>query len=354
MSRYGRKITAFVLALLTMTCPVAGVEPELDTLIQGSAVYLRQVTPTPALGTAGGEWTMLALARSGQLDMEEPYVQDYLIRLEETIAEQRGVLHRRKYTEYSRVVLALTALGVDPAQFGGYDLLAPLADYQQVVWQGTNGSAWALLALDSGDYAMPAAPAGAEQATRQMYVEELLARQLSGGGWNLTVEGQGDPDVTGMVLQALAPYREQEAVARSIEAALTYLSRIQDIGGGYAVRGELNLESTAQVVVALCTLGIDPDTDSRFQKSGGDPVEALLRFRCENGGFSHIPGESADPVASEQGLYALAALWRFSSGRSTLYDMSDADAQTEGVQKAVAPMAERETVRIACWLVWLL
>lgn len=355
MTKAGRRAIAFVLVLLTLVFPALGAETELTDLIQGSAAYLRQAAPQPSPGASGGEWVVLALARGGQLDAQELYAQDYLDRLEEYVAAKRGVLHQRKYTEYSRVVLALTALGLDPTQCGGYDLLAPLGDFQKIVWQGANGPAWALLALDSGSYPMPAAPVGAVQATRQMYVEELLDRQSSDGGWSLTGEGQGDPDVTGMVLQALAAYREQEPVAEGVEAGLSYLSSVQDAGGGFFAQGEESLESTAQVVVALCALGIDPATEARFQKSGGGPVDALLRCRREDGSFSHTPGCPGDQVASEQGLYALAALWRFETGQSALYDMSDVTIQSETTHPwAFAPLVEREILRAACLLTWLL
>lgn len=97
-----------------------------------------------------------------------------------------GVLHPRKYTEYSRVILALTAIGADPRDVAGYDLLVPLGDFERTIAQGVNGAAFALLALDAGEYEIPRNPAAATQATRQMYVDTILARQLPDGGWNLT------------------------------------------------------------------------------------------------------------------------------------------------------------------------
>ena len=53
---------------------------------------------------------------------------------------------------------------------------------------------------------MPENPAAETQATRQMYLDHILDRQRSDGGWSLAGEdGAGsDPDVTATALQALA------------------------------------------------------------------------------------------------------------------------------------------------------
>ena len=61
------------------------------------------------------------------------------------------MLSERKYTEYSRVILALSALECDARSAAGYDLTLPLGDYDKVSAQGVNGVIYALLALDSRD-----------------------------------------------------------------------------------------------------------------------------------------------------------------------------------------------------------
>ena len=89
-------------------------------------------------------------------------------------AEQGGILHNRKYTEYSRVILAWTAIGRDASDVGGFNLLTPLADFEQTVFQGINGPIFALLALDSGNYEIPENIATSNQATRDMYVKSFV------------------------------------------------------------------------------------------------------------------------------------------------------------------------------------
>ena len=143
------------------------------------------------------------------------------------------MLHERKYTEYSRVILALTAIGRDPSKVAGYNLLMPLGDFEKTIWQGLNGPIWALIALDSGNYEIPKNPAAKTQATRQLYIDEILNSQMKGGGWSLTGTGDSDVDISAMALQALAKYQDQKAVKTATDKALTYLSKVQDSKGGY-------------------------------------------------------------------------------------------------------------------------
>lgn len=233
------------------------------------------------------------------------------------------MLSDRKYTEYSRTVLALTAIGKNPADVAGFDLLKPLADFEQVTRQGINGTIFALLALDSGNYEIPENPDAAVQATRQMYVDELLARALPDGGWTLT-GGEPDVDITAMTLQALAKYRDQADVTAAVERGLAVLSSLQEPDGGYVSWGSSNSESVAQVIVALTELGVPLD-DERFTKNGITVEDALLRFAQENGAFVHVRDGSGgdDGMATEQAFYALAAIHRAETGETTLYDMTD-------------------------------
>ena len=129
------------------------------------------------------------------------------------------MLHERKYTEYSRVILALTAIGRDPAKVAGYNLLTPLGDFEKTIWQGLNGPIWAFIALDSGSYEIPKNPAAKTQATRQLYINEILKNQLKDGGWSLTGTGNSDLDMTAMALQALAKYQDQKSVKSATDKA---------------------------------------------------------------------------------------------------------------------------------------
>ena len=293
-------VLALLAALtLTLICPAAAAQGT-DGPLEQAAAYVIQTVPSPAPGSTGGEWAVLGLARSGAA-VPQGWYEAYLNNLSQTLEENQGVLSQRKYTEYARAVLALTALGEDPRNFAGYDLLSPLLDYEQTVRQGVNGASFALIALDCGGYEAP-------EGLRQQYLQYLLDHQLSDGGWALS-GGSADPDVTAMALQALVPYRDQEAAcAQAVSSALDRLEALETSGAF------LTAESYAQAVIAFCSLGSAPAQPL---------VDGLLSFQRTDGSFCHLQGGSADLMATEQGLCALAALARLEGGLSPLYQMTE-------------------------------
>ena len=320
MKRSGSKLLCILLLLSLLLSLTACGKPE--TQLEKTAGYLQAQIAEPGTGSVGGDWLIFGLARSG-VKVPQKYFDTYYENVEAAVREKNGVLSDRKYTEYSRTVLALTAIGKNPADVAGFDLLKPLADFEQVTRQGINGTIFALLALDSGNYEIPENPDAAVQATRQMYVDELLARALPDGGWTLT-GGEPDVDITAMTVQALAKYREQPDAAAAVERGLAVLSSLQEPDGGYVSWGSSNSESVAQVIVALTELGV-PLSDERFVKNDVTVADALLRFAQENGAFVHVRDGSGgdDEMATEQAFYALAAIHRAETGETTLYDMTD-------------------------------
>ena len=72
----------------------------------------------PSVGSVGGEWLVVGLARSGMLSDEA--AASYLENAEEyvqSIGSDR--LHPVKSTENSRLILGITAAGGDPTDIGG-------------------------------------------------------------------------------------------------------------------------------------------------------------------------------------------------------------------------------------------
>lgn len=286
-----------------------------------TAAYLSASVPDPGVSSIGGEWAVIGLARSGGLPAD--WVSSYYSNLVRTLRDTGGVLHRVKYTEYSRVAIALSSLGFDPTDVAGYDVLSPLGDFDQVCWQGVNGPIWALIALDSRGYDVPTAPEGKRQTTRDALVDAVLDSEIAGGGWALS-GSVPDVDMTAMALTSLAPYRGARAdAAAAIERGLSVLSSLQGEGGGYGDAGSATSESCAQVVVALASLGIDPASDERFVKESGSVLDALCAFAVPGGGFKHVADGEVNGMATEQGFYALVAYERLLSGKTSLFDMSD-------------------------------
>ena len=300
------------------------------TIYQQTAKYLENLG-TPYVGSTGGEWMVIAMTRAGQACPEGYYknVEEFV----KANINENAQLHRAKSTENARVILGLTAAGYDVTNVAGHNLLKGLTDMSYVKKQGINGPIWALIAFDSHSYEIP----DGGNVTREGLINTILDAQLADGGWALSGK-IADPDITGMAIQALAPYYgKNAAVTAAVDKALVCLSNMQLDNGGYGSLDGTCAESCAQVIVALTALGIDPETDPRFVKNGMSVVDAMCLFAVDGGGFSHIPGTALNGMATEQSQYALAAYYRFSEGKSALYDMGDVQIQKQEQQKPADP-----------------
>ena len=277
----------------------AAVSTKSSAYLSRAAEFIYKKVTSPSVGSIGGEWAVLGLSRSGA-DVPDKYFEGYISRVGDYVTEKKGILSTRKYTEYSRVILALTSLGVDARDFRGYDLTLPLGDYEATIKQGINGAVFALLALDSGDYPMPENPDAKVQATRSMYVELILSRQNADGGWSVSSgDESSDADMTSMALQALAKYVSREDVKSAVKSGVGYLSAAQRSDGGFESSGKSTCESVSQVIIALCELGILLD-DADFVKNGKTPLDALKAFQTPDGGFLHTADlKNSNQMASE-------------------------------------------------------
>lgn len=316
-----KKLLSVFITLIFLIMPLNAFSEDFDGIISETSKHILTETINPAVSSIGGEWAVVGLARYNYSENSD-FFDKYLNNLQTVLCEKGGILHKRKYTEYSRVVLALTSIGKNPENIFGFNLLMPLADFDKTIWQGTNGPCWALIALDSGDYDIPDNPEVKTRATRKMYVDKLLSLQNSDGGWGLSSNSDSDIDITAMVLTALSKYKNQDEVAESINSGLLYLSLNQNQSGGFSVWGNENSESASQVIVALNSLEISLD-DERFVKNGNTVLSNLLTFYDGKGGFLHTKDGITNQMATEQAFYALVSVKRSNDGMNNLYDMTD-------------------------------
>ena len=291
-------------------------------------VILSQVQE-PTIGSVGGEWAVLGLSR-GEISKTETFFKKYYENVEKNIKQTGGVLSQTKYTEYSRLIIALSALEKDVTNVGGYNLLEKLADMENVVRQGINGPIFALIAFDTKTYEIPVLVSAKKQVTRQLLIEEIIGREIvtaAGVRGGFALSGNTpDPDVTAMALQALAPYKNQREVALVIDRGIYALQRIQLENGGFSTVSTGGIESAAQVIVALCALKIDPRTDDKFIKTDSTGTKnSPVSYICAAYEKEADTGEPS-LMTTEQSLYALVALERYSAGKSPLYTM-EADRQ---------------------------
>ena len=341
--------------------------------LNSSLAFILINTPAPAVGSIGGEWAVLALARAGiqpgdtvnGVTMPSNYYSDYAARVLADATDSSpwyspadSIIDNNKATENERVTLGLTAAGFDASQFGPYNLLLPLSDQGYATWQGNNAITYALIALDSHNYALPTHPAAWAKASSRMskdntqssrasLIKALLGNEAnkgtaSAGGWVLGSVGTNpDVDTTAMAIQALAPYYtdpDYPDVKPAVDRALTWLSNKQQDNGQFSfdTSGAAS-ESSAQVVVALSALGIDPAADARFVKNGTSVLDAMMQFYVEGSGFKHLLAGNVDAMATEQCAYALVAYDRFVNHQNRLYDMTNTQLTVIKDPTAAAP-----------------
>ena len=261
--------------------------------LHNTTEYLIEAVGEPALGAPGGEWAVIALSMAGELP--NAWREDYLAALSAELSANGGMLGSTKTTEYARTVFALRELGENPSDFGGCNFLSFLENPDDSARQGSSGLAFSMLALN-------------DDASEQLladYTEKLLEYRLPGGGFAPKGETKIDVDITAIAIRALLA-AGCSAVSEEITSAVSALSAAQNADGSFSCMGSPTSESTAQVILVLCELGISPDKDPRFIKNSSAST-ALRSFHIAGSGFAHEKGGKVNLMASEQALMALAA-----------------------------------------------
>jgi hypothetical protein len=193
----------------------------------------------------------------------------------------------------AKFALAAVAMGLDPSDAGGIDLVARITGgYDASTGRYASddfGHALAMLGLVGSGASVPP---GALQALRDS--------QVADGGWGF--DGvNGDPDITAMALQAVlaagVPRTDPAA-----EAAIAYLRDTQGDDGGWGFDPSAsNASSTAVVVQALLAAAENVES-ATYSKGGATPISFLLSQQAADGSF-----EGFDPAfATNLAVPALA------------------------------------------------
>lgn len=319
--------------------------PDIDTVLSKVRSYILSKDTKPDYSSI---WNVIGLKRSG-LYVPESYINLFYSNVIAYCESKDWQITRTKYSDYSKLILALTAIGVDARNVMGHNLLAYLSDYENVSRQGNNGTIWALIALKSNPaYEIPKDPSAVQQNSEELLVKKVVGMQCQDGGWTM-MEPTGDSDMTGMAMQALASYYNKdghEDVTAAINKGLAWIEKNQLSSGGFGTMNTETSESVAQIITALCGVGIDCGEDARFIKNGKWPMTGLFQYYMPEGGFMHVAADAGnngggaggiiDGMATEQGLYATVAYRRFLDGETFLYDMSDV-AISAGTKPVVSP-----------------
>ena len=172
--------------------------PSVDTVLNSVRSYMLSVDTDPDYNSI---WNVIGLTRSG-LSVPSSYIQTFYENIYAYLVENDWVLTRTKYSDYSKLIVGLTAIGKDAQNIGGHNLLAYLSDFTDVKRQGFNGPIWALIALNSHpSYTIPTDASAQEQTTEEGLITYLLNGETAYGGWTLAGT-EPDADITGMTIQA--------------------------------------------------------------------------------------------------------------------------------------------------------
>ncbi len=297
---------------------------------------------------AGSEWYAMALLQLSSIDAIDIEPNDFALfagALQSYAAEHGNT----GAVEKLRIALTLQAMGCGE-------------DYVQEVCSAAIGQQ-GIMSWVFGLHLLNNMPADDERdAMAAEAVEELLALQLTDGGWALNGTSS-DTDVTAMTLQALAPYYIEadqvqsilhekddlkEEISGSVSKALPLLAERQQPAGDCTGFDGTSCESTAQVLLALSSLGLDQDTRSDFIHNGNSLLDGLMLYRQEDGSYCHKTGGETNNKSTQQSLCALVGCMMLQEDAGTFYLFPDteisADISAVGSEDKLETDADKEVL----------
>ena len=267
---------------------------------------------TSGISTYDSDWIIGMCAAGKASSISESEKNAYLSTV--LIEARQPSVSVNKIGTLSKMIIALTAMGIDPQQVPDADglpinLVSKLSNATTTGGLGPYGiytAPYILLAYDSGNYEV----SESADLSRSEVIRYMLNQQTA-SCWG------GDVDTTAMVLPALAPYQTtgsaftDEALAASVNTAVdnavTWLSAQQEDDGSFSYWGTKNSNSTSMVILGLSALGINADTDSRFIKVKGiSALKDLLSYQTSDHQFGKTD-TTYNAFATQQGYLALAA-----------------------------------------------
>ncbi|MDD6106185.1 MAG: Ig-like domain-containing protein [Ruminococcus sp.] len=262
------------------------------------------------------DWTVFTLLRHGET-LSNAQTGSYYDSVVEKVKEWENdpnLPDGPKPTDIAKISLALTMLEKDITDVDGVNLAEMMYNSTRLK-EGSNELIWVLLALDAANIQIPA------DATwsRESMISALLEFQNANGFFGLFDNKTGDVDITAMALQPLARYQVTDAkVEATVKKAVTWLKGAVKDDFGYGTP-----ESTAQVLIALSALGIDPTgSDAGFGTVNMNMITSMMAYKCEDGGFAHVLGNTTNGMATTQVLEALDAYVLFKKNNAAYWDVA--------------------------------
>ena len=273
------------------------------------------------------EWNIFSILRSGAT-IEQGKLDKYY----ESVVKQLNTSSKNmRVTDLARVALALEAMGKNPTDVGGFNVLEAIYNHKDMMTDSSNCPIFGLLALDGRNYEIPKDA----KWSRKDLVKQILKFQKASGGFGLSLDNDTTGiDMTGMALQALAPYYDNSAypeVKPAVDKALKHFKDNITINAGFLDMGSENSCTTAQVLTAVSALNIDPTVkENGFVQNGNNMISNLHTYK-KDAGFAWHATMQGQEMATQQVTYALVAYQRMAEGQTRLYDFTDVPEENPSV-----------------------
>lgn len=118
------------------------------------------------------DWAVLGLAKAGHA-IPDSYVTSAKVAINEW-----NIGGFSKVTDLERFAITLAALGNDPQNYEGFNLIGGIFNHPNMMKQGINGPIYALLVLNNGSYNLPASNLWNELGL----IDAVLKQQNDDGG----------------------------------------------------------------------------------------------------------------------------------------------------------------------------
>ena len=127
------------------------------------------------------EWNIFSILRSG-----ETIEQSKLDKYYESVVKQLNTSSKNmRVTDLARVALALEAMGKNPTDVGGFNVLEAIYNHKDMMTDSSNCPIFGLLALDGRNYEIPKDA----KWSRKDLIDQILKFQKASGGFGLSLEG---------------------------------------------------------------------------------------------------------------------------------------------------------------------
>lgn len=259
------------------------------------------------------DWTVFAMSRNGYTVFNN----NYKAYIEKAVKENESSLY---LNDLARISLAAMSVGMDAKAVGNVNLIERIEKYNFSDEIYTGSIAYALIALDASK--------SENNTAREELKSILVSAQRKDGGFNSFLAADeamswtldGETDSTGIVLQALAPYKSESDISALISSAVSFVKVNQMDDGGFGAWGAGSAESTSMILAGLCAIGESVDS-SEYIKNKKTIVDALSDFINGDGG-GRCYDSSSNIMTTYQMLMGLSAYERQRDGKISLFDMS--------------------------------